>query len=126
LRICRQALGVPEDRSAAGGAHGIAACEYFLHRRGREAGECLERALGDRGAKVDVAENAIKRIGVPVIVGLGERWTGHVTPVLRGCDPEFVLRGEVMKERARGHTRRSAELIDTGCGPACAPATARR
>jgi hypothetical protein len=70
--IFRQLLRVPFDRSAAGHAHRVRGGEYFLQRRAGETGERLEGALGDRGAKVDVAEDPIEWIDVLVIVGLGK------------------------------------------------------
>ena len=117
-KVVRHELCVPENGGTAGGAHVIGRRENFLHGRASEATDCLERSVGDRRAEVEVAEDPLEWIGVPVVAGRRKKRRGYIVPMPRRRDTELVLGGEVMEERALGYARCPAELFDAGCSPA--------
>jgi hypothetical protein len=93
----------------------------LLHHGAEEAGVLGDLALQDLAAEVDVAEQPSDRVFERVVGRRREEPGRHLAEVRGGGDPELLLGAEVVEERALGHPRRLAELVDRGGGEALAP-----
>src|SRR5580692_7351146 len=90
----------------------------LLNHRSGETGEFRDLTTQDGLAKIEVAEDAIKRI-VESVVGSGrEECDAQLRPMIRGCDRERVLTRKVVKERALGYAGPGAEFVNGSRGVA--------
>ena len=110
--IGAEPLGVLADVAVAGGANGGMGVVGLLHHRAEEAGELRQLALKDRFAEVDIAEDAVARVGQAAIgLSLEQRVGVRREPPRRG-DGAGLLACEMVEERALGEPRLGANVLD--------------
>ena len=102
------------DVAIAGGAD-VGICFIgFLHHRAEETGELRQRPLQNAFAKVDIAEDALARIGKPAKRRCGKQCLGARGEMRGGGDGARLLAGEVMEEPALGEPGPRADVVDAG------------
>ncbi len=69
---------------------------------------------GQRGAKVDVGQQPLARIGHLLVRRIGEQRAGAVVPVLRRGQRQVFLALEVVEEAALGQAGGGAQVVDRG------------
>ena len=106
--------GVPVDaRLARLTDLGVGAIS-FLHHRSDEAGELCDFPFKDFLAKIQIAENAVKRVTVLVVRRRFKKGARYIGPVVCRGDGQRVFTLEMMKECTLGHASLSAERIYRG------------
>ncbi len=91
---------------------------YLLNHRASETRELCHVTAQHCLAKIEVAEDAIKRIVESVVGSSSEKRDAQLRPTIRGRDRERVLTRKVMKERTLRHAGPGAEFVNGRCGVA--------
>jgi len=87
----------------------------LLNHRASETRELCNVTAQHCLAKIEVAEDAIKRILESVVGSGSEKRIAQLRPMIGGCDRERVLTRKVVKERTLRHAGPGAEFIDGRC-----------
>src|ERR1700730_10330674 len=86
----------------------------LLTHGAEEAGELREGSRQDAGAKIDVAEQAVQRIGELAIRRCAKEPPGHLGKMLGRRDREVFLAFEVVEERALGQAGCGTDVVHGG------------
>ena len=84
----------------------------FLHHRAEQAGVVGKLARQHRPAKIDIAEEAVERVGMSAIGCAREEPLGHGAEMPGRRNAERLLAVEVVEERALGDAGCRAEAVD--------------
>ena len=88
---------------------------YLLNHRASETRELCNLTAQDFLAKIEVTQDAIKRIIEAVIRSGRETCVAQLRPMIGGCDGERVLARKVVKERTLRHAGPGAEFVNGRC-----------
>jgi len=102
------------DIGVAGAADGGMRVVGLLHHGAEKAGEGRDGPVHDGGAKVDIAEEAIERIGGRTIGRRAEKLVRHLCEVRRRGDRQILLALEMMKEGPLGEASLAADIVHRG------------
>jgi hypothetical protein len=105
LDLCR----MPADAGFARGSNCRARLESLLHHRADKARELGNVAGEQLLSELEVAENTLQRVRVPVIWRSRKKLSGDIGPMLDGGDAEVLLGLEVVEEGALGDIARRAQ-----------------
>ena len=111
-------LGVRVNTHPARITNGGVGFKRLLHHGAQQAGEIGQLALQNLGAKVDVGEHPLTRVGNLLIRRAGEQAAGHLGPITCGLNRQLFLALEVVEEAALAHARRVADVVHRGGGVA--------
>jgi len=104
--------GMGADVAIAGLADSGMSLVSLLDHGAQQAGELGKLAEENCLAKVDVAEQAVDRVGQAAIGSLGKRALGHGRKMLGGGQGQVFLALEVVKETALGEAGGFADVFD--------------
>src|SRR5277367_38065 len=104
--------GVSADARLAGLADFRVGRIYLLHHRAHQTGEFGDFSFEDGFAEIDIAQDPVERVAVPVVWRRLEKTPRDLGPVICRGDRQSVLALEVMEERALRDAGLRAEFID--------------
>src|SRR5882724_2572599 len=110
-----EARSVLGDMALAGLADRGMGLVGLLHHRPQETGELGQLALEDRPAEIDVAEEALHRIGQLAVRRAGEDAVSPRGEVPGRGDRELLLAVEMVEEAALGEPGELAHIVDRRC-----------
>src|SRR5262245_3949744 len=99
------------DAGVASASNCWARLESLLHHRADKARELGNVAGEQLLSELEVAENTLQRVRVPVIGRSRKKLSSHIGPMLYVGDAEVLLGLEVVEEGALGDIARRAQVI---------------
>src|SRR5215472_4983677 len=106
LYLCR----MPADAGFASRSNCRTRLECLLHHRAHKARELGNVACEQPFSELEVAENALQWVRVPVIRRGRKKLSGDIGPMLDGGDAEVLLALKVVEEGAFGDIARRAQV----------------
>jgi hypothetical protein len=112
IKVGGETGAVARNAFIAGGADRVAAGECFLKGRPCIAGEFRNRPFKDRRPEIEIAEIAVERVFVAVVIGVQEQQAGGFRPIFCGRNAKRFLRCEMMEEGAFRYAGLTTEIVD--------------